>query len=83
MLKLGMVSSYHPHSMRERVERVMAKTGRTSCTNSTNSFGYQGFRRELICYTGTSMFFKLIGTPDYFCVQYAAFKATLSISNTF
>ena len=22
MLKLGMVSSYHPHSMRERVERV-------------------------------------------------------------
>ena len=44
MLKLGMVSSYHPHSMRERVERVMAKTGRTSCTNWTNSFGVSGFR---------------------------------------
>ena len=44
MLKLGMVSSYHPHSMCERVERVTAKTGRTSCTNWTNSFGVSGFR---------------------------------------
>ena len=39
-----MVSSYHPHSMRERVERVMAKTRRTSCTNWTCSFGVSGFR---------------------------------------
>ena len=39
-----MVSSYHPHSMRERVERVTAKTGRTSYTNWTNSFGVSGFR---------------------------------------
>ena len=37
---------------------------------------YQCFGRELICYTGTSMFFKLIWTPAYFCVQYASFKAT-------
>ena len=44
---------------------------------------YQGLGRELICYTGTSMFFKLIWTPDFFCVQYAAFKDTLSISNMF
>ena len=29
------------------------------------------------------MFFKLIWTPSYFCVQYASFKATSSISNTF
>ena len=39
-----MVSSFHPHSMCERVERVTAKTGRTSCTNWTNSFGVSGFR---------------------------------------
>ena len=44
MLKLGMVSSFHPHSMCERVERVTAKTRRTSCTNWTNSFGVSGFR---------------------------------------
>ena len=44
MSKLGMVSSYHPHSMRGRVERVTTNTGRTSCTNWTNSFGVLGFR---------------------------------------
>ena len=44
MLKLGMVSSFHSHSMCERVERVTAKTGCTSCTNWTISFGVSGFR---------------------------------------
>ena len=44
MLKLGMVSSFHPHSMCKRVEGVTAKTGRTSCTNWTISFGVSGFR---------------------------------------
>ena len=39
-----MVSSFHPHSMYERVERVTAKTGRASCTNWTISFGVLGFR---------------------------------------
>ena len=191
MSKLGMVSSFHPHSMCKRVERVTTKTGRSSCTNWYQGFGrelicytgtsffqtyynsrlflhsvrtiqsdiinfqhfltsfaifqsftdlfrelndreienhykmnsekvetwhgiiisptwhvqksrwlrqkldtllvqtgqslseYQGFGRELICYTGTSMFFKLIWTPTYFCIQYASFKATSSIFNTF
>ena len=44
MLELGMVSSFRPHSMCKRVERVTAKTGRTSCTNWTISFGVSGFR---------------------------------------
>ena len=44
MLKVGMVSSFHLHSMCERVERVTAKTGRTSCTNWRISFGVSGFR---------------------------------------
>ena len=44
MLELGMVSSFHPHSMCKRVERVTAKTGRTSSTNWTISFGVSGFR---------------------------------------
>ena len=39
-----MVSSFHPHSMCKRVERATAKTGRTSCTNWTISFGVSGFR---------------------------------------
>ena len=44
MLELGLVSSFRPHSMCKRVERVTAKTGRTSCTNWTISFGVSGFR---------------------------------------
>ena len=32
-LKLGMVSSFDPHNMCARVERIMTKTWCTSCTN--------------------------------------------------
>ena len=56
-LKLGMVSSFHPHSMCKKVERVMAKTGCTSCINWTISFEVSGFQtKKLICYIGTSFF---------------------------
>ena len=44
MLKLGTVSSFHPHGMCKIVERVMEKTRRASCTNWTMSFGVSGFR---------------------------------------
>ena len=43
-VQVGMVSSFQPHSMCEKVERVTAKTGRTSCTNWTISFRVSGFR---------------------------------------
>ena len=46
MLKVGMVSSFHPHSMCKRVERVTAKTGCTSCTKRTISFKVSGFHTE-------------------------------------
>ena len=45
-LKVGMISSFHPHSKCKKVERVMAKTGRTSCTNWTISFEVSGFRTK-------------------------------------
>src|SRR3954469_5482926 len=45
-LKLGMVSSFHPHNMCAKVERIMAKTGCTSCTNWTISFEVQGFQTK-------------------------------------
>ena len=44
--KLGMVSSFHPHSMGKRVESVTGKTGRTTCTNWTISFEVSGFRTK-------------------------------------
>src|SRR3954469_25749290 len=46
MLKLGMVSSFDPHNMCEKVEMITAKTGCTSCTNWTISFKVQGFHTK-------------------------------------
>ena len=46
MLELGMVSSFRSHSMCNKVERLTAKTGCTSCTKQTISFEVSGFHRE-------------------------------------
>src|SRR3954467_7315671 len=45
-LKLGMVSSFDPHNMCAKVERITTKTGCTSCTNWTISFKVQGFQTK-------------------------------------
>src|ERR1041384_2557445 len=45
-LKHGMVSSFDPHNMFAKVERITAKTGCTSCTNWTISFKVQGFQTK-------------------------------------
>ena len=45
-LKVGMVSSFHPHSMCKKVERLTAKTWCTSCTKRTISFEVSGFHTE-------------------------------------
>src|SRR3990170_16929 len=41
-----MVSSFHPHSMCYKVERVTEKAGCTSCTKWTISFEVSGFRTK-------------------------------------
>ena len=41
-----MISSFHPHSMCKKVERVTAKTGCTSCTKWTISYEVSGFSDE-------------------------------------
>ena len=41
-----MVSSFHPHSMCEKVERVTEKTGCTSCTKRTICFEVSRFHTE-------------------------------------
>ena len=56
MLKLGMVSSFHPHSMCESVERVTKKLDALRVQTGQTLSEYQGFGQELICYTTTSMF---------------------------
>src|ERR1041384_2635401 len=45
-LKLGVVSSFDPHNMCAKVERITAKTGCTSCTDSTISFKVEGFQTK-------------------------------------
>src|SRR4051812_22558796 len=41
-----MVSSFDPHDMCAKVERITAKTGCTLCTNWTISLKVQGFQTE-------------------------------------
>ena len=45
-LQLGKVSSFDPHNMCAKVERITAKIGCTSCTNWTISFKVQGFQTK-------------------------------------
>src|SRR3954469_6876319 len=79
-----MVSSFHPHSMFKKVERVTTKTGCTSFTNWTISFEVFGFLTKLnSSVTKAFYFFKLITTPDFLWIQYAPFKATPSTFNHF
>ena len=82
-LKLGMVSSFHPHGMCKKVDRLTAKTGCTSCTNWTLSFEVSRFRTKTHL---LHRLFKILITyynPRHFCVPYAPFKATSSTFNTF
>src|ERR1041385_5361073 len=46
MLKLGMVSSFDPHNMCAKVERITTKTRCTSCTNWTISLKVRGFQTK-------------------------------------
>src|SRR3954469_24541846 len=45
-VELGMVSSFDPHNMCAKVERITTKTGCTSCTNWTISFKVQRFQTK-------------------------------------
>ena len=65
MLKLGMVSSFHPHSMCTKLVRVTTRT--TSCTNWTISFEVWGVSDE------NSSILKILKLDHHFtniaCVQ--------------
>src|SRR3954467_7269375 len=75
-LKLGMVSSFDPHSMCGKVERITEKTGCTSCTNWTISFKVRAFQRKTHLFQRHSIFLNLFKLKTFFCIQHAAFKAT-------
>ena len=56
MSKLGMVSSFHPHSMCKKVERVRQKLDALRVQNGQSLLKYHGFIRKLVCYKGISFF---------------------------
>ena len=65
MLELGMVSSFRPHSMCKRVERVTTKTRRTLCTNWTISFEVSGFLTRTHLLHGHFIFLNLLQLPTF------------------
>src|SRR3954465_2322284 len=73
-LKLGMVSSFDTHSMCAKVKRITAKTRCTSSTNWTISFKVRGFQTKTHMFQ--RHFISLNLFQDFFCIQYAPFKAT-------
>src|SRR3954465_5840113 len=72
-LKLGMVSSFDPHSLCAKVERITAKTGSTSCTNWTISFKVQWFCTKTHLFQRHFIFLNLFQLKTFFAsnMQYS------------
>src|SRR3954464_11878391 len=65
-LKLGMVSSFDPHNMCAKVERITEKTGCTSCTNWTISFKVRGFQTKTHMFQRHFIFLNLFQLKNFF-----------------
>src|SRR3954471_5267941 len=65
-LKLGMVSSFDPHNMCAKVERITTKIGSTSCTNWTISFKLQGFQTKTHLFQRHFIFLNLFQLKAFF-----------------
>src|SRR3954468_588789 len=68
-LKLGKVSSFDPHNMCAKVERIAAKTGCTSCTNWTISFKVQGFQTNTHLLQRHFIFLNLFQLKTFFSLN--------------
>ena len=79
-LKLGMVSSFDPHSMCAKVERIMAKTGCTSCTNWTISFKVWGFQTKTHLFQRHFIFLNLFQLKTFFAFSIHHSKPHTKIS---
>src|SRR3954464_2527577 len=65
-LKLGMVSSFDPHNMCAKVERITTKIGCTSCTNWTICFKLQGFHTKTHLFQRHFIFLSLFQLKNFF-----------------
>src|SRR3954463_16018110 len=80
-LKLGMVSSFDPHSMCAKVERITEKIGCTSCTNWTICFKVTRVLDENSSVSNAFHFSKLKSTKDFFAFNMQHSKPHTKISN--
>ena len=62
-----MISSFHPHSMCKKVERVTAKTGCTSCAKRTISFEVSGFHTETCLLQRDFIFWTYLNSRVFLC----------------
>src|SRR3954464_5430720 len=79
-LKLGMVSSFDPHNMCAKVERITTKTGCTSCTNWTISFKVQGFQTKTHLVQRHFIFLSLFQLKTFFAFNMQHSKPHTEIS---
>src|SRR3954466_14961 len=79
-LKLGMVSSFDPHNMCAKVERITAKTGCTLCTNWTISFKVQGFQTKTHLLQRRFIFLNLFQLKTFFALNMHHSKPNTKIS---
>src|ERR1043165_10284980 len=79
-LKFGMVSSFDPHNMCAKVERITAKTGCTSCTNWTISFNVQGFQTNTHLLQRHFIFLSLFQLKTFFASNLQHTKPHTEIS---
>src|SRR3954467_8955805 len=79
-LKLGMESSFDPHRMCAKVDRITAKTGCTSCTNWTISFKVRGFHTKTHLYQRHFIFLNLFRLKTFFASNMQHSKPHTKIS---
>src|ERR1044071_1583306 len=79
-LKLGMVSTFDPHSMCAKVERITAKTGCTSSTNWTISVKVQGFQTKTRLFQRRFIFLSLFQLKTFFASNMQHSKPHTEIS---
>src|ERR1041384_3676160 len=79
-LKLGMVSSFDPHNMCAKVERITAKTGCTSCTNWTITFKVHGFHMKTHLLERHFIFLSLFQLKTFFASNMKHSKPHTEIS---
>src|SRR5215216_5064463 len=84
--------SFHSHSMCQKVERVTAKTGCTSCTNWTISFEVSQFRTKthmlqrhfiFLNYYNSILFVRSLCTIQSHVINFQPFLPSFAIFHAF